>query len=163
MNSVLKIAIATIFMISFGVAAKNSMQGETLCRPSEEVYFSCETGQKIISLCAIGNVSPDRGTVQYRFGTPENTELIYPPLGGAPAGKFSISDIFGGNLNFTNIKFRSGDYDYVIYDGNNSGIYVLRAGKTVVNLRCKSETVQGLNSRAFRGIETVPPDPDIDD
>jgi hypothetical protein len=50
----------------------------TLCTSYEEVYLSCHSRGKIISLCASGNILPDNGYVQYRFGTTEQTEFEFP-------------------------------------------------------------------------------------
>ncbi|UBM11616.1 hypothetical protein [Cupriavidus metallidurans] len=68
----------------------------TLCRPYEEVYFSCQIDEKILSVCACGNVSPDNGYVQYRFGKSDKVELEYPEKSYPPRSRFSISDIWGG-------------------------------------------------------------------
>lgn len=46
--------------VLFGVSAE--AEERTLCQPHEEVYFSCETEGKVISVCASGNISPDNGT-----------------------------------------------------------------------------------------------------
>lgn len=35
-----------------------------------------------------------------------------------------MSDISIGSLNFVQVKFRVGTYDYVIYQGSPSGVYV---------------------------------------
>jgi len=120
------------------------------------VYFSCKTeGGKTISLCAAGNTSPKSGYVQYRFGSSEEIEFKYPNLADAPFEKFSISDIAEGNVNFTHVKFKSSGYDYVIYDGFPSGIYIRKDGESIANFVCDPESTYRLNARALRGINTV--------
>jgi hypothetical protein len=126
------------------------------------VYFSCPIYKKIISLCASGNISPNNGYVQYRFGTADHIELEFPGKPYPPRNRFSISDISEGNLNFTHIKFNSGNYNYVVYQGFPSGVYVKKSGKLVSNLFCEKGIYQRISPRAFRGIKTVAPVDGID-
>lgn len=157
--------ICAVFAIAFlysGPAFAQSGE-KTLCASFEEIYFSCPVKDRIISVCASGNVSPENGYVQYRIGRPGHVELQYPSAPVVPKNKFTISDIFGGNLNIAHLKFRSGKYDYVIYQGNVSGVYVKKNGQRVVNLTCDAGDYQTISPRAKRGIETVPPVDDIDD
>jgi hypothetical protein len=135
----------------------------TLCLPHEEVYFSCRSSGKTISLCASGNISPDNGYVRYRFGAINNIELEFPKKSLPPRKIFYISEIHEGNISSTHLKFQAGRYDYVLYQGDVSGIYVKRNYKTVSNRMCDLGSVQRLNHRAFRGIQTVAPIDEIDD
>jgi len=128
----------------------------TLCSIHEEVYFSCHAGNKVVSICASGNISPMNGYVKYRFGTLTHIELEYPKVSDPPKGFFSISDINQGNVQSTHLKFKSGAYDYVIYSGFPSGLYVKKHGELLSNLFCESGDYQEINRRAFRGIPTVP-------
>ncbi len=134
----------------------------TLCKLHEEVYLSCQSGGKIISLCASGNISPKNGYVQYRFGTTDHIELEFPKKPYPPMHHFRISDISEGSLSFTHVKFRSGNYDYVLYQGFTSGVYIKKIGKLVSNLLCEKGDYQTISPRAFRGIETVAPVDGID-
>lgn len=67
------------------------------------------------------------------------------------------------NIDFTNIKFRSGSYDYVIHQGFPSGLYVKYDGKLIFNHQCDVGIYQQLNQRIFRDLEAVAPDSNIDD
>lgn len=159
-----KIACALFLLSLFGVRNCYAQSEEkTMCSSFEEVYFSCPVKNKIVSVCASGNVSPENGYVQYRIGRPGHVEFQYPSTPVVPKNRFSISDIFGGNLNIVHLKFKSGKYDYVIYQGDVSGVYVKKNGKRVVNLTCDAGDYQTISPRAKRGIETVPPVDDIDD
>ena len=40
------------------------------CAPAEQVIFSCNTGAKIVSVCAAGDLSAGVGSISYRFGPP---------------------------------------------------------------------------------------------
>jgi len=126
----------------------------TLCQPHEEIYFSCPVGEKIISMCASGNISPNNGYVQYRYGVPDHIELQFPDKPYPPRRLFKIVDIYAGNLNFIHIGFRLGGYDYVIYQGSPSGVYVKKHGNLVSNHMCGEGIYQQINYRVFRGIVT---------
>jgi hypothetical protein len=155
----LRSTIALTMTIMSTLAQADEM---TLCHQHEEIYFSCSTGNKIVSLCASGNISPSNGYVQYRFGTPDHIELEFPSEPNPPRKSFSISDISGGNLNFVHVRFKSGGYDYVIYQGFPSGVYVKKNGKAVLNSTCTAGVYQQLSQRAYRGIRTTAPIDDVD-
>jgi hypothetical protein len=164
MNILIQKTLIVILCIS-GIALRsvNAYAEElTLCKAHEEVYFSCAVDKEIVSLCASGNISPDNGYVQYRFGTEDHIELEFPKMPYPPRNRFNISDISGGNLSFTHIKFNSGKYNYVVYQGFPSGVYVRKSGKQVSNLSCEKGIYQRISPRAFRGIKTVAPVDEID-
>ena len=160
--SVIKLLSFAIVLALIGVVLKARADEVTLCEPHEEVYFSCPAGGRIISLCASGNISPDNGYVQYRFGRPGHVELQFPNGSYPPKNRFLISDISEGNIHFTHVKFKSGGYDYVIYQGFPSGLYIKRHRKLVENLTCEQGIYQQLSQRAYRGIRTTPPVDEID-
>lgn len=164
MNDKIKTAAGVMACISLQMAlpAVAGADETTLCGSSEEVYFSCLVDKKIVSLCASGNISPANGYVQYRFGMPKAIELQYPELPRPPKNIFSISDIAAGNVSFTHVKFRSGAYDYVLYQGHPSGVYVVKGGRLVANHVCQAGDYASISPRAFRGIETVDPVDGID-
>jgi hypothetical protein len=142
--------------------AKAEADGATLCILHEEVYFSCPIGGRVMSVCASGNISPDNGYVQYRFGRMGKIEHEFPGKPSPPRKTFSISDISEGNSRFTHLKFNTGRYHYVLYQGSPSGIYVKKDGKVVSNRNCDPGTAEPINPRAFRGIKTVEPIDGID-
>jgi hypothetical protein len=153
------IFVSIIMLFGMQVRANES----TLCLPHEEVYFSCPIDKKIMSVCAAGNISPDNGYVKYRFGKMGEIEIEFPKKSFTPRKWFSISDIAGGNLNIRHLKFASGQYQYVLYQGSVSGIYVKKGGKLIWNYVCSPGVYQVISPRAFRGIETVAPISGIDD
>ncbi len=157
---VLARAIYFAGLILFGVSAE--AEEITLCQPHEEVYFSCGIEGKLISVCASGNISPDNGYVQYRFGRVGEIELEFPKKPYPPRRWFSISDISEGNITFTHLKFNFGKYNYVLYQGSPSGIYIKRNGKLISNRTCDPGDYQPISPRALRGIKTVAPIDGID-
>jgi len=152
-------ALVTVFSLN---PSSTSATETTKCYPHEEVYFSCLAGKKVLSICASGNSSPESGYVQYRVGQKNRLELEYPDKPYPPKDKFTISDITGGNLNIRHLKFTNGKFNYVIYQGDVSGIYVKKNGKTISNLTCQDGKYQTISPRALRGIKTVAPIDGID-
>lgn len=124
----------------------------TLCQPHEEIYFSCPIDGKVVSLCASGNISPDNGYVQYRYGVPGHVELQFPEKPDPPMNLFGISDVSVGNLNFTHVKFMVGAYGYVIYQGSPSGVYVKKRGSLVSNHMCAPGIYQKNKSTSISWI-----------
>lgn len=154
--------VKTIYVAAVFFGGNAYADEVTLCQSHEEVYFSCPTEGKVISVCASGNISPDNGYVQYRFGTPDRIELQSPGKPYPPRNRFSMSEISEGNINFTHLKFKCGKYDYVVYQGFPSGIYIKKGGKLVSNRICEHGSYQKISPRALRGIETVAPIDGID-
>ena len=103
------------------------------------------------------------GSGEYRFGTPGYVEFEFPDKPYPPRERFSISDISGGSLNFVHIKFKSGEYDYVIYHGSLSGLYVKKKQQTISKFICEPGIYQRINRRVYRGVRTVPPVVGVDD
>lgn len=153
--------LATV-LVTVGAGASAHADETTLCQPHEEIYFSCPAGNKIISLCASGNISPNNGYVQYRFGTLDRLELQFPNKPNPPKSRFLISDISEGNANYVHVKFKSGEYNYVIYQGVSNGLYIKKNGRLISNLICGQGIYQQLSQRAYRGILTAQPVDGID-
>lgn len=139
---------------------KHFSSEEVMCYPHEEIYFSCPIGDKVMSVCASGNISPQNGYVQYRFGRPGKPELEYPEQSEPPTDRFLITDFAGGSINSTHLKFKTAGYVYVIYQSATNGVYVKNNGKTVANFSCGGGHYQQINSRAMRGIKTAVPNDD---
>ncbi|WP_250460490.1 MULTISPECIES: hypothetical protein [unclassified Caballeronia] len=144
------------------VASAEARTEQTLCHAFEEIYFSCQMDRKIVSICASGNISPDNGYVQYRYGTVNQLDLQYPDVPLSPRHRIAISDTSGGNAQYTHVKFRQSGFDYVLYQGFPSGLYVKKNGRTVFNKTCQPGEFQKLSQRAYRGIETVAPQDGVD-
>jgi len=139
------------------VEAADYLGSMSLCHHDEVEYFSCklQDSNKIASVCAAGNSSPDHGYVQYRFGTHGNIEYTYPGKLTPPRGKISIVDVsrlpdgLGSHLRFT-----SGSYNYVISNALVPGeIYVARNGKLVFDKVCEGRTYMPFDSAVRRGLE----------
>lgn len=87
-----------------------------LCKANEELIFGCEVKDKLVSVCSSKNLTKTTGYVQYRFGTPDNIELVYPKTEISPEGRFFLSSTgyAGGGANM--IRFNNDGYEYLIFD-----------------------------------------------
>ena len=139
------------------VEAADYPDSMSLCHHGEVEYFSCklQDSNKIASVCAAGNSSPDHGYVQYRFGTHGSIEYNYPGELTPPRGKISIVDVsrlpdgLGSHLKFTN-----GSYTYVISNALVPGeVYVAKNGKLIFDKICEGRTYIPFGSAVRRGLE----------
>ncbi|MBK7014765.1 MAG: hypothetical protein IPH39_04115 [Sulfuritalea sp.] len=126
---------------------------QTLCRPGEIDYFSCETtaNRKIVSVC--GNITDHEITseswLQYRFGKKGAIELSYPPKASGSVEKFEGNNF--GKYNVADLRFISGRTLYGVelndtYSGDDaqqrdqpSGGVTAHLGKTKhLSIECKT-------------------------
>lgn len=54
------------------VLSSSNLHAKSLCLKTEQTFFSCPTGKKVISYCGQPNKF-----LEYRFGTPQKIELSY--------------------------------------------------------------------------------------
>jgi hypothetical protein len=131
----------------FCAISATAQAASTLCLSAEENIFSCHTAaKKTISVCASKDLAPDRGYLQYRFGSPGKVEVAVPadrsvsPANSALSGTLVFSGGGGGYLRFT-----AGDYDYVVYTavgkgwGEKDGVAIEKNGKRLSHVSCKDE------------------------
>lgn len=127
----------------------------SLCNAGETALMQCATGVKQVAVCASKGSG---GGVQYRFGAPDKVELVYPAdmTHGTGTMKWASTGYSGGGE--MQIQFRNGEVTYLVYsrmvrtgfgpDGHNNpqdslGVTVQRGGKTISELRCKPQRMQG--------------------
>lgn len=137
------------------VSSNGKDTAPNLCQEGENVLFACEVeGGKRVSLCASADLGPLQGTAQYRFGTPKNLELSYPP---APSGLSHFK--CGEQPHATSLSylcaFQSGQITYSVIDqvtmgserDHFAGVTMEQDGKQVAVLPCKG--VATLNVQAL--------------
>jgi len=91
--------------------AKNS-----LCAAGEDVIFKCDLKGKRVSICASKDFSTSGGTLQYRYGAPAKIELLYPDTPQPARDRFFFSSTPYSGGGEAHIRFRNGDYDYILFD-----------------------------------------------
>jgi hypothetical protein len=132
-------------------------KGGTLCANDEDVYFSCEVegAQKIASVCAARNTSPDDGYVQYRYGTRAKVDFRYPSSLLPPRNRISMIDVSRSALGLgTHLKFKNGDLQYVVSNALVPGeVYVVKNGKIVFEKVCKGADYIPFSNKARDGVQ----------
>jgi hypothetical protein len=155
-RSGLYLSVALLGAHHLAFAAKPALSA-TLCAADEHVYFSCQAGKsaKRIALCGQVKGSPGEvlGFLQYRFGTREHPDMVYPSSRNESLEKFKYGGAHQkmGRMDSREISFHSGSFDYTVYTmsyplgdaesdgyGEESGVRVARAGKDVVTVKCGS-------------------------
>lgn len=136
---------STLLLLFLVMAAPVQAQG-TLCTKQEKVAFSCPVGKKIVSLCASADLSETSGYVQYRYGTKDKVELVYPDTLSHPRAHFEFgsNDYTGGHTDY--YLFNNNGVDYIVYSGlgwqwRNEGLVVEKDGKRLSSMRCRGEAI----------------------
>lgn len=124
----------------------------SFCTPMEDVIFACQTGTKLVSVCASKGAAANRGYVQYRFGKPDSRdplEMIHPEGEVAPSRATTGESVAFAGGGGAWLRFRKGDTAYVVYSGigkwgpkgetmEKQGVVVERGNATLANLSCTS-------------------------
>lgn len=152
----------TMLVLFFGATVH--AQSLTLCDGDENTIFSCQTGKKIVSLCASANLSASSGYLQYRFGSGKTrVELEYPKSKEHPKGNFLFGDAaYGARSSATNLQFSIGRYTYTVYrlrasfSDETAGIAVKDAAGVVSYLRCYHDRVTDhMSGLAHLGMQPI--------
>lgn len=125
---------------------------DTHCSSQEQVVFSCDTGKKLVSVCASQPLSSPNG--YYRFGPKGATELAFP-TSPAPLNTFTNGGTFalsGGGGAYMRLK--NGGYHYVVFSavtsgGETAGVSVEKNGEVVANLTCQGSVASELGPDFF--------------
>lgn len=125
-------------------AAPPSTLDPRFCAAGERVLFGCMAGAKAVSLCARGKA------VQYRYGAPGRSELIFPETAGGTGLTVASTGYSGGGE--SQVSFARAGVRYVVYSrtvrtnfgpgGNDpkftAGVAVMRNGRQIAHRRCTS-------------------------
>ncbi len=147
-----------------GKTAPAAAKPLSFCTPAETVVFACQTGVKLVSVCASNNLSPKAGYLQYRFGSlGQPLEMAFPASEAHPlkAG----NGIYGANETYAGggaswLRFRKGAYAYVVYTGigrwgkngatmEKAGLAVENNGKVISNLKCSGKITSELGPQWY--------------
>jgi len=135
---------------------ESSQEEQTLCNEDEEVYFSCplENG-KTVSVCAKDNTNPNRGFVQYRYGS-KNNAFVFPPENVPPARTVKITDVSEGSIRGLHLKFSKEPYTYVVSSVSPGELYVLKNGRIIFDKECKASRYKSFSNKIFDGVNEAP-------
>ncbi|MDR6412514.1 hypothetical protein [Paraburkholderia terricola] len=151
--------VAFLSLVKYDVASaqtQSSQEEQTLCNEDEEVYFSCplENG-KTVSVCAKNNTDPERGFVQYRYGS-KNDAFIFPPENAPPAKTVKITDVSEGSIRGLHLKFLKEPYTYVVSSVSPGGLYVSKNGKVIFDKECQASRCKSFSNKIFDGVNEAP-------
>ena len=148
------IRCVAILLLSLPAAA---IASDSLCQPTEVAYFSCHTTSgKQIALCGspLKREAKDteqfrhgNGYLQYRFGTKQRIEKLYPEDKRASLEKFTGGYFLPAGAASASLSFLAGGYTYSVGIAGGvgveafSGVMVSRGFNTVARLSCINEPV----------------------
>jgi hypothetical protein len=131
----------------------------TLCHTNETVVFSCATGTHFLSICGSPNLSKEAGYLQYRYGSKDKLELVYPTTPQPPTGLFvPFEQLYSGGFG-SFVQFKNNNYTYTVFDAVGKwgescftpheraetclleveGVAVQNNGKKVANVQCRKD------------------------
>jgi len=127
------------------IAAQKGYAAELFCQSGETALFSCNTGKKLIALCASENLSKEKGYVQYRVTHNGKNQFVFPSVNTHPHGLFFESTLLWTRDDEQRVHFQNGEYSYLLYDrsfsaypkDSRAGVMVFRNGKEIADLKCK--------------------------
>jgi hypothetical protein len=103
-------------VFSFPVHAAVPEPG-ALCRPEEEVLFSCrlETSNRLVSLCASPGMSRGTGYMQYRAGDFDRLEEEFPNRREEYSNLFNYVRVFPAGSEKISLSFVNNNSVYELY------------------------------------------------
>jgi len=160
------ICLLTMAATGFDALAGTSEQ-RYLCKAQETLLFGCDSGPKMISICASQGFSATTGYVQYRFGTPDKIELTYPETPSPPKGHFWLSSTSYSGGGEAHLRFTNHGVTYAVFDRMvrtnftpgepndpemSEGIVVRPQGKKATRRLCTSSE-GGIRQQAYTTLE----------
>ncbi|MFM0236174.1 hypothetical protein [Paraburkholderia sediminicola] len=151
--------VVLLSLVKYDVAdaqTQSSQDEQTLCKEGEEVYFSCplENG-KTVSVCAKNNTDPERGYVQYRYGSKDDA-FVFPPENVSPARTVKITDVSEGSIRGLHLKFSKEPYTYVVSSVSPGELYVSKNGKIIFDKECQASRYKSFSNKIFDGVNEAP-------
>ena len=137
----------------------------SFCTPTETIVFSGRARPtKLVSVCASKEVTPNKGSLQYRTGKPDSSEPLdlTLPAGQVPPPQTATGESFplaGGGAAWLRVAAKN-NIAFVVYTsiGNwgprgetreKAGVTVERDGKSVANLNCMGKPISLLGPDWF--------------
>jgi hypothetical protein len=114
-------------MIELGLcaAACQASAADSLCAPTEQVFFNCRVkdSPKLLSVCGRGAEEASRGEavpgayLQYRFGSHDKPELVFPKMREGSLDKFQVANEYVRSAFYEShqLSFQSGSSEYRVY------------------------------------------------
>jgi hypothetical protein len=106
-------------------ASGQASAADSLCAPNEEVFFNCriKDSPKVLSVCGLAGEEARRGAtlpgdyLQYRFGSHDKPELVFPKTREGSLDKFWVVHEYVRSASYEShqLSFQSGGSDYRVY------------------------------------------------
>jgi hypothetical protein len=110
------------------------------CADDEATLFSCLAKDKshTIELCAVrDDAAGGFQSLQYRYGTAEKAELVFPENRDEGRAAMSFAHAFDGNAYVWSLRFSNKGYTYRLFGmGDDAGVEVWRKKKRLTQVMC---------------------------
>ena len=110
------------------------------CADDEATLFSClaKDQSHTIELCAVrDDAAGGFQSLQYRYGTAEKAELVFPENRGEGRGAMSFAHAVDGNAYVWSLRFGNQGYTYRLFGmGDDAGVEVWRKKKRLAQVMC---------------------------
>lgn len=126
------------------ILASSSVHSQTHCNDTETNLFSCEIGKKTLSVCGSKDLDEVKGSMQYRFGTSEKLDLVYPEKNEHPKKFFRSNRLYSSAEQslIQELQFKKSNTAYTVYTQDIKGKLeagvVVTTNKKDISLKCKS-------------------------
>ncbi len=121
-----------VFLLSAGTALA--------CSDDEATLFACmaKDGAHLIELCAVrDDAAGGFQSLQYRYGTAEKTELVFPENRDEGRAAMSFAHAFDGSSYVWSLRFGNDGYTYRLFGmGDDAGVEVWRKKKRLAQVMC---------------------------
>lgn len=143
----------------------------THCGDEKKIIFNCrvEDSKKVVSVCI--RPGQDDQYLQYEFGEPGKSELVFPKQGRIKKGQFSYDRQYSNNAGWLqyDLTFTIGRNKYNVYwmessktDGipkekveKWSGVQVSTSGGKSIDFRCDENVVHNFDSASGYNVKEV--------
>ena len=110
------------------------------CAADEATLFSClaKDQSHTIELCAVrDDAAGGFQSLQYRYGTAETAELVFPENRGEGRAAMSFAHAFDGDAYVWSLRFSNKGYTYRLFGmGDDAGVEVWRKKKRLTQVMC---------------------------
>lgn len=145
MKNIVKNSVATL--VALTVVNTPLLASTSHCNANENVVFSCNTGKKVVSVCASKAINAKSGYMQYRFGKLGNPEAIIPAKPESfRQNAFYTETIVGMGQRRIGygLDFKNGPFSYYIninteYGGGTLSVY--NKDKNIATLTCQEDNL----------------------
>lgn len=157
MELLLKAIVLAIFILF----SEFAYTAESHCIRPEMTVFSCRTGTKVVSVCGSNVISSQMGYLQYRFGSLESPEFIYPNKKIKPGQWVTGNTLIYAGGGGAYLRFIRNRYHYIVYTaigrgwGERAGVIVEKDGFRKANLSCNNQLISELGADFFERAQIV--------